>query len=177
MFPLKDYKKIKRTYTHGVKTFYSDFHLGEDLIVPIGTSIFAPFDGIVTKKVGKESGNACYFETKDFVIRFLHCNAVYAGKKKKGELIALSGNTGKSTAPHVHLDISYQPFNLAKRGNFIDPRKFDWQEETLEDYLRTKLEEYKKKAQSYAQYYKRCVEYAKRIKKLEAEIKKLKGDK
>lgn len=177
MYPIKDYKKVKRTYTHGVKTFYSDFHLGEDLIVPVNTKIIAPFDGEVKKVVGKDSGNACYFATKDYVIRFLHCNEVYTGKKKKGELIALSGNTGKSTAPHIHLDISKQPFNLLKITNFIDPAKFDWDNETIEEYLRRNLEIYKKKAQDYAKYYQRCKDYALRIKKLQEEIKKLKGEK
>lgn len=131
MFPLKDYKKIRRTYTHGVKTFYSNFHLGEDLIVSENTPILAPFDCIVEKKVGKQSGNACYCYFTKYVLRFLHCNEVYPGTHKKGDVIALSGNTGLSTAPHIHLDISYRPFNLNNKNNFIDPKGFDWEEENM----------------------------------------------
>lgn len=182
MYPLKNYDKIKRTYTHGVKTFYSDFHLGEDLIVPTGTKIIAPFDCKVELIIGKQSGNGCYcyFKkgTESFVVRFLHCSQVYVGKHKQGSVIALSGNTGLSTAPHIHMDISKNKVNLDNRNNFIDPSKFNWEDSMdnkLETYLKMKLDEYKSKAQRYAVYYKRCVEYAKRIKKLEAKIKKLEG--
>lgn len=41
-YPLKNWRKIKRGYRFGEKTFYSDFHLGTDYIVLPGTLTRGP---------------------------------------------------------------------------------------------------------------------------------------
>lgn len=130
MEPLKGYKNIRRTYTHGVPTFYSNFHLGVDLIVPAGTLIYAPFDGYAKKDdddPNDDLGNCVYFQFGDLIMRCAHLSRWGAlGNVKQGDVIGYSGNTGLSTAPHVHLDLSKAPFNVNDRGRFIDPDKFDW---------------------------------------------------
>lgn len=182
MYPLKNYEKLWRSYRHGDKTFYSNFHLGEDIITPINTPIVAPFNCIVEKKIGKQGGNMAYCTikkgTKSFVIRFLHCNAVYAGKHKKGATIALSGNTGLSTSPHIHLDISPTPLDLNKPKRFIDPSKFEWLEKGEYMYDLKRLKDLVRK------YYDRAKLYAMELNKVRGlykksldEIKKLKGEK
>ena len=54
------------------------------------------------------------------VTRYAHnkSNLVKAGDVvKKGQVIALSGSTGRSTAPHVH-------FEVYKNGRVVDPASY-----------------------------------------------------
>ncbi len=57
-YPLKNWRKIKRGYKFGEKTFYSEHHLGVDYIVPEGTPVFAPCDcEIIVSGNFPEGGN------------------------------------------------------------------------------------------------------------------------
>lgn len=87
-------------------------HNGIDYAVPIGTKIIAPMDGAITLINTHATGG------KQLVIKlvnglalgFAHLsdNAIknVGDSVKKGEVIALSGNTGASTGPHVHLTVT-----------------------------------------------------------------------
>lgn len=100
-----------------------EFHNGIDLAVPTGTPVKAPMDGVVSLvNSGGDGGN-------QIIIR--HSNGYYTGyahlsrllvKKgdriKQGDVIALSGNTGKSTGPHLHLTMT------DPAGAKIDPGKY-----------------------------------------------------
>jgi murein DD-endopeptidase MepM/ murein hydrolase activator NlpD len=48
-------------------------------------------------------------------------------KVKRGDVIALVGNTGKSMGPHLHYEVHYQ-------GRPIDPRNFYFYDLSPEDY-------------------------------------------
>ena len=124
--PLDNWKNIKRTYTFGVPTFYNNFHIGLDLIVPTGTPIFAHTDGFVTNLVGRAGGNTIHFkDANNMLVRYLHLSKfAKRGKVKKGDIIGYSGNTGLSTAPHIHVDVSKGSLRLNSRKNFIDPEKY-----------------------------------------------------
>jgi murein DD-endopeptidase len=81
-------------------------------------------------------GNAGYFKfTKDGktkYARFLHLSEVpRKSKYKKGEVMALTGNTGMSTGPHLHHDLWKVPvdYNILRsqakiKENMIDPYAF-----------------------------------------------------
>jgi hypothetical protein len=134
MYPIKDWPKLKRTlrfkqiYPKGFGALTGKPHLGLDIIIPIGTEIVMPFDGTVKQLVGAEGGNTLHVSTQGVLIRFLHLDRF--GKKgivKKGEVIGWSGNTGVSTGPHTHCDISRGQLQLNNINNFIDPDAFDWQ--------------------------------------------------
>jgi murein DD-endopeptidase MepM/ murein hydrolase activator NlpD len=98
------------------------FHNGIDLAVPVGTPIKSPMDGVVSLvNSGGDGGN-------QIIIR--HNNGYFTGyahlskqlvkkgdKVKKGDVIGLSGNTGKSTGPHLHLTMT------DPSGAKIDPQK------------------------------------------------------
>jgi murein DD-endopeptidase MepM/ murein hydrolase activator NlpD len=129
MLPFKDYHKVKRSYRFGVPTFYSDFHLGTDYIVPVGTPIYAWDDlEILTASVGKQGGNTitCKVDGELPLVRHLHLLKLpKKGKYKEGQIIAYTGNTGLSTAPHDHIDVSANGnLELNNRKNFTDPERY-----------------------------------------------------
>ena len=108
-------------YRHNPFTGGISFHPGVDLRAPLNTDVFAARDGIV-----KETGTLEIYG--HFVIIdhdggyqsvYAHLNEVFvsAGEAvNAGERIALSGNSGVSTGPHLH-------FEIRKDGKPIDPAK------------------------------------------------------
>jgi putative endonuclease len=131
-YPLKNWRRLKRGYGFGEKTFYSPFHLGADYIVPKGTPVFAPA-GCEVFIVGDfpEGGNTIHIRLKNrkygpLVMRFMHLSKMSPlGKYKAGDILSLTGNTGKlTTAPHLHIDISSDSVKIGNFKNFLDPDKF-----------------------------------------------------
>jgi len=96
-----------------------EFHDGIDIAAPIGTKIIAPRDGRVIS-VGKSPsfGRFLRIAHPDGYISFmahLHGVIVYIGSEVyQGQHIAYSGNTGRSTGPHLH-------FGLFRNGQYVDP--------------------------------------------------------
>ena len=86
-------------------------HKGTDWAVPTGTPVMATADGVVVKAVRNHPAAGNYIEIRNsrrYVTRFLHLDSlnVKAGEQiKKGQVIALSGNTGISTGPHLHYEM------------------------------------------------------------------------
>lgn len=85
-------------------------HNGVDFAVSRGTPIYSVADGVVT--VAQYSPSAGNFITikhnAQYLTRYMHNDKllVKAGDKvKKGQQIALSGNTGRSTGPHLHYEV------------------------------------------------------------------------
>lgn len=96
-------------------------HNGVDLAVPIGTKVYTPGAGVV-KTVATEAGCGKYIKiSHDEGYETLYCH-LSQHLVKKGEridagcLIALSGNTGRSTGPHLH-------YGIKKSGIYVDPAK------------------------------------------------------
>lgn len=85
-------------------------HEGIDVGAPIGTSIVAPADGIVTFSGPKPGfGNFVQIDHGYGVETiFGHASSLIARKGQKvarGDRIAVVGNTGYSTGPHVHYEV------------------------------------------------------------------------
>lgn len=89
-------------------------HTGVDLAVPMGTPIKAACEGkVVTAKYAGSYGNLVILDHG--VINGKHITTYYAHNSalpvrvgsivKKGQVIALSGSTGRSTGPHVHFEV------------------------------------------------------------------------
>ncbi len=85
-------------------------HHGVDFSMPVGTPILAVGDGKVT--MAKYSGAAGNFITirhsRQYSTRYMHLRKllVKPGQRvKKGERIALSGNTGRTTGSHLHYEV------------------------------------------------------------------------
>lgn len=88
-------------------------HAGIDFTLPVGTPIHATGDGVV-RKAGENSGLGKYIElhhpATGYSTVYGHLSsipkAIRVGKKvKRGEQIGLSGNTGLSSAPHLHYEV------------------------------------------------------------------------
>ena len=87
-----------------------DFHAGIDISTPIGTRVFAPADGVVlSAAVQGGYGNSMIIDHGYGVVtRYGHLEAyaVRPGQRvRRGDLIAFVGNTGRSTAPHLHYEV------------------------------------------------------------------------
>src|SRR5690606_8831488 len=86
-------------------------HNGIDLSMPIGTPIFSPTDGVVKNIVDygdKNIGKGIIIETEDgstLILGHLSdtTNVEVGQSVEFGDLLALSGNTGRSTGAHLHV--------------------------------------------------------------------------
>jgi len=94
---------------------------GMDFKTPVGTPVRTPKSGQVTRVNWKFAGNGNCVEIRlndGTIAKYLHLSElkVSAGARvQAGQVIALSGNTGRSTAPHLH-------YQLEKpNGRIIDP--------------------------------------------------------
>ena len=124
--------KFKQIYPKGFGRLSGNPHLGVDVMTPTGTPLYAPCDGTATKVIGSEIGNAIYFKTENNLVRFLHLSKyVKLGAVKEGELIGYTGNTGLSTGPHCHVDVSKGLVFSTNIKNFIDPDVFFYPPEPL----------------------------------------------
>ncbi|ARU94206.1 murein DD-endopeptidase MepM [Tatumella citrea] len=85
-------------------------HRGVDFALPVGTPVLAVGDGeVITAKNGGAAGNyVALRHGRQYMTRYMHLSRVLVkpGQKvKRGDRIALSGNTGRSTGPHLHFEI------------------------------------------------------------------------
>lgn len=88
-------------------------HAGLDIAVPIGTPVFSPMDGTVrvakTNAVTGRTGLGILVDHANGISTYqghLSRLIAQAGQQvKAGQQIALSGNTGRSSGPHVHSEV------------------------------------------------------------------------
>ena len=85
-------------------------HEGIDFCTPVGTSVYASESGVVTKAAREGSyGNVIFIKHGNGLeTRYAHCSKllVSAGQSvQRGQMIAKSGNTGRSTGPHLHFEV------------------------------------------------------------------------
>jgi hypothetical protein len=86
-------------------------HTGVDFAAPIGTPIYATADGIVDRLEVSFSGYGKQLEIDHgfgYRTRFAHMHGFavrYGQKVKRGDLVGYVGETGLSTAPHLHYEV------------------------------------------------------------------------
>ncbi|MDH3870863.1 MAG: M23 family metallopeptidase [Gammaproteobacteria bacterium] len=99
-----------------------DHHKGIDIAGKEGSRILAVADGIVAWS-GERTGYGKLVEINHgngYVTRYGHNKQqlVKAGDTvRKGEVIALMGSTGRSTGPHVHIEVMHN-------GKHVNPNKY-----------------------------------------------------
>ena len=91
----------------------SAMHEGVDYVVPSGTSIHASASGMVVySDLHPQYGNMVEIDHGNQVItRYAHGSKllVKVGQMvRRGQEIALSGSTGRSTGPHLHFEVRYK---------------------------------------------------------------------
>ncbi|TVR42861.1 MAG: M23 family metallopeptidase [Bacteroidia bacterium] len=86
-------------------------HHGVDFTADIGTPIYSPGNGIVTRAERNRHGYGLLIEIDHgygYVTRYAHLSTlgVRVGQEVvRGEIIGKVGNTGSSTAPHLHYEV------------------------------------------------------------------------
>jgi len=101
----------------------SEGHLGVDYGIKTGTPVYASAGGLVTfSDYTVDSGYMVIIQhDENYFTIYKHCSTLIKKARdvvRQGELIALSGNSGrKSTGPHLH-------FEIWQNGKTIDPQKF-----------------------------------------------------
>ena len=108
-------RRIRITSPYGMRRhpIYKDwrFHNGIDLTAHY-EPVYAMLDGIVTE-VGSNPSAGKYVTLQhgtDLEITYMHLSRIHVTKGDcvlSGELVALSGNTGCSCSPHLHIKATY----------------------------------------------------------------------
>jgi murein DD-endopeptidase MepM/ murein hydrolase activator NlpD len=101
---------------------HSEFHTGVDIVAPVGTHVLAAAGGVVSYSGAMpEYGNVVDVDHDNgLTSRYAHLSKrlVKVGDVvMKGQLIALVGNTGRTTGPHLH-------FEVREKGIALNPNKF-----------------------------------------------------
>ncbi|NQY14424.1 MAG: M23 family metallopeptidase [Henriciella sp.] len=104
-------------------------HQGYDIAIPVGTEIIAPAPGTVTlgdPDLYYEGGTVFLDHGDGLVSVFLHMSEVdvAAGDKvEAGDRLGASGNTGRTSGPHLHWAVKWRNPGTSERGGdfYIDP--------------------------------------------------------
>lgn len=122
-------KYIGVSKTDGKPCESMSVHQGFDLAAPVGTSVIAPAAGVVTladPDLYYEGGTIFLDHGQGLLSVFMHLSEVdvAAGDVvKRGDMIAKTGNTGRSTGPHLHWAVKWRNPDTDNRGGdyYIDP--------------------------------------------------------
>ena len=133
----KDLKRTASGFGLRIHPIYkiSKFHSGMDFTAPTGTDVYATGDGVVStvKSLRRELGNHIIIDHGfGYQTVYAHLDGfnVKVGQKvKRGDIIGFVGNTGLSTAPHLHYEVKLN-------GRFVDPAMYYFNDLTADEYDR-----------------------------------------
>lgn len=110
-------------------------HQGVDFTVPEGSRIFATADGVVSEVSGAHSTSGLTVvinHGNGYTTSYSHLGNAKVKKGarvNRGDIIALSGNSGLSLLPHLHYEVRYE-------GMRVDPIHYFFMELTPDEYQR-----------------------------------------
>ncbi|MGW0082082.1 M23 family metallopeptidase [Streptomyces sp. NPDC003393] len=126
--PVKHYS-LSASFNQG-GSHWAHKHSGQDFAVPIGTEVVAAHGGTVVKAGpygggdGSAYGNAIVIKHADGrYSQYAHLSRIDVKVGQvvaTGQHIALSGNTGNSTGPHLHFEVRKTP----NYGSAVNPVAF-----------------------------------------------------
>lgn len=112
-----------------ITQYYSYRHQAIDVGIPVGTPVWAADDGVVIKAgcgasgCGKAYGYYVIIDHGNGIqTLYAHNSRLYVhtgDRVKRGQQIAASGNTGRSTGPHLHFEVrsgsrKYNPLSYTR---------------------------------------------------------------
>jgi hypothetical protein len=112
---------------------YMRMHTGIDLTAPVGTKVYATGDGIVESTTNSRSGYGNIIVINHgfgYDTFYAHLSKIVVRDRQKvtrGTVIGMVGNSGLSSAPHLH-------YEVRKKGIPIDPINFFSRDITPEEY-------------------------------------------
>lgn len=119
--PAKGWVTSEFGYREHPLTGRRSFHEGLDIAARKGTPVYAPADGVITfsSKKGYLGNLIEISHGYGMKTRYGHLNKMLkkrGERVKRGEKIALIGNSGRSTGPHVHYEVHVNgmPVNPSK---------------------------------------------------------------
>lgn len=122
----KPLKSMQLTSTFGVRVHpvlrTRKMHNGADYSALVGTPTYSINDGIVKRVIDDSTcGKGLVINLPgNYSSTYCHLSEVKvtSGQEvKSGQVVGLTGNTGRSTGPHLH-------WGIKKDGRWIDPEKF-----------------------------------------------------
>lgn len=128
MQPFAGFTTVKRTGKMGDARTGGSSHNGEDFPVPVGTAIVAPTGGeVISSMRNARGGNQVRVKLDNGdIVGFAHLSSreVQVGQRvEAGAQLGLSGNTGKSTGPHVHMTVEVGGKKVSPSGYFAEQPK------------------------------------------------------
>ncbi len=132
----RDLRRMASGYGIRIDPVYrtKKFHAGMDFTANVGTDVYATGDGTVTYAGWMQGyGNTIIIDHGfDYVTLYGHLSKTISkkGEKvKRGSIIGLVGNTGKSTGPHLHYEVRF-------KGKPQNPMNFYFLDLSPEEYDR-----------------------------------------
>ena len=133
----KELKRMASGYGYRTDPIYktTKFHAGMDFAAAVGTEIYATGDGVIMRADADASGYGNHVRINHgygYMTLYGHMSKIMVrpGQRvKRGDVIGLVGNTGKSVGPHLHYEVH-------KNGEAINPVNFYYNDLSPEDYAR-----------------------------------------
>lgn len=133
----KQLSLLTASYGMRIHPFYKTLqsHQGVDYTIPEGSRVFATADGTVKEISTRNttSGRTVVIDHGNgYQTSYSHLSAVNVVRNqrvRRGDIIALSGDTGLSLAPHLHYEVRYN-------GMRVDPIHYFFMELTPAEYQR-----------------------------------------
>lgn len=133
--PISDYEQITALLRDRTR------HNGMDFKTPVGSKVISPFKGKVTRiNWNAPNGTCVEIEYPDKAMaKFLHLSRILPGivpgkMVNAGEQIAESGNTGHSTAPHLHYQLEKPADKIIDPLDYHGTQRLELPAASIPDY-------------------------------------------
>jgi murein DD-endopeptidase MepM/ murein hydrolase activator NlpD len=131
----KELKRMASGFGYRIDPHYKTraFHAGMDFTAPSGTPIYATGNGKVARADNRAKGYGNHVRIDHgygYVTLYAHMSKILVklGQDvKRGDIIGLVGNTGKSVGPHCH-------YEVRKNGDPLNPVNFYFNDLSPEQY-------------------------------------------
>ena len=133
----RELKRMASGYGYRTDPIYktTKFHAGMDFAAAVGTEIYATGDGVIMRADADASGYGNHVRINHgygYMTLYGHMSKIMVrpGQRvKRGDVIGLVVNTGKSVGPHLHYEVH-------KNGEAINPVNYYYNDLSPEDYAR-----------------------------------------